>query len=81
MTRIPACLTLLLALALCGCGNKGPLVRPPPDEAPEAPTPAASDAGAEADPPPAGQTDDASVPVEPESAAPPDDATDDDPPG
>jgi predicted small lipoprotein YifL len=87
MTRIPMFPLILLTLALFGCGNKGPLVHPPPpEEAPEAPTPATSDAGAEADPLPADQTDDASVPVEPvpaetEPATPPDDTTDDDPPG
>ena len=84
MTRIPASLTFVLVFALYGCGNKGPLVHPPPPE--EVPTPAASDAGAEADPLPAGETDTPALPTvpapaEPAPATPPDDTTDDDPPG
>jgi len=92
MTRIPVWSPLLLSFALCACGNKGPLVLPtdlPPEETAEAQTPAATDAGAEADPLPADQTDaltpalptDVPAPVEPEPATPPDDTDDDDPPG
>jgi predicted small lipoprotein YifL len=81
MMRILLFQLLLLTLALCGCGNKGPLVRPPPpEEAPAEQTPAASDAGAEADPLPADQSDDAPVPVETVPETPTDDGTDDDPP-
>ena len=92
MTRIRMFPLLLLTLALCACGNKGPLVHPPPpEEAPEeAPSTAAADAGAEADPVP---VDDVPVPfetepmpaepepVETEPATPPEDTTDDEPPG
>ena len=86
MTRIPVFTLFLLTLALCGCGNKGPLVHPPPpEEAPAEQTPAESDAGAEADPLPADQADDAPIPVETVPETPTDDgtddSTDDDPPG
>lgn len=86
MTRIPVFTLLLLTLALCACGNKGPLMHPPPpEEAPEAPSAAASDAGAEADPVPVDDVpvpaEAESVPAETEPATPPDDATDDEPPG
>lgn len=88
MTRIPVFTLFLLTLALCGCGNKGPLVHPPPpEEAPAEQTPAEGDAGAEADPVP---VDDVPVPAETEPvpaetetepATPPDNTTDDEPPG
>jgi predicted small lipoprotein YifL len=85
MTRIRIFPLLLLTLALCACGNKGPLVHPPPEDAPEAPSAAASDAGAEADPVPVDDVpvppETEPVPAETEPATPPDDTTDDEPPG
>ncbi|MBJ6981628.1 MULTISPECIES: lipoprotein [unclassified Luteimonas] len=56
--------TLLSALLLSACGNKGPLLPPPAPDAEPAPSAAAIDAGAEADPRPVDELD-PPLPTEP----------------
>lgn len=63
-TRLPMPAILLSALLLSACGNKGPLIHAPAPDAEPAPSAAAIDAGAEADPRPADELD-PPLPTEP----------------
>ena len=72
MRSLPSLLSLaLLALMLVGCGNKGPLVLPSPDESEIVPDPAES-ADEASDAVPTGATDDKDEPQTPPKAGTPD---------